>query len=184
MENRLEDWDKGSTKTQSEDQQTNEPQNNEPEDVLADQTPAQPIGNKEHVMRVLTLAGTVVVWIPFLFTIGTSLMVTTNQGQFLFDYLMPAELFPISLIGSLMLVAAAQMARYLRKTIGFSLVVSTVILFGGQIFAVQSGLAFGATEATGWVWGVILNTIVGYTLAQILIGVAAIKLTKRVFKRD
>lgn len=186
MENTPEDWDKDQPETQSEDQQ---------EDILHKDAPvlSQPqvqnrqnggTRDREYFMRVLAIIGTVIVWIPFIFTIATSVSGTTNQGQLLIDYLMPAELFPIALIGSLMLVVAAQMARYLRKTIGLSFVVALVLLFGGQIFSAQSGLAIGVVESTSWVWGVIFNTIIVYTLAQILIAVAGIMLIRHLFKRS
>ncbi len=186
MENTPEDWDKDQPESRAEDQQEDISLGDGP--VLSP-PPVQSRSNgssrdREYFLRLFAIIGTVIVWIPFVFTILTSVKGITMQGHLLIYYLMPAELFPIALIGSLMLVAAAQMARYLRKTIGLSFVVAIVLLFGGQIFAVQSGLAFGTTEATGWVWGVIYNTIIAYTLAQILIGVAGIRLVRRVFKRN
>ena len=66
---------------------------------------------KGALTRLLAVVGTVLVWIPILFTILTSVVGTVSSGMFRFDYLMPAELFPFAFVGALLLLWAAQRAR-------------------------------------------------------------------------
>ena len=75
--------------------------------------------NKGVLTKVLAMVGTILVWIPILFTILTSVIGTMSTNVFRFDYLMPAELFPVALVGNLLLLWAAQRARYQRKLIGW-----------------------------------------------------------------
>lgn len=60
--------------------------------------------NKKNVFtKILAITGTILTWIPILFTVITSIIGTIANRTFLFDFLMPAELFPIALVGSLLL---------------------------------------------------------------------------------
>ncbi|HHV36056.1 MAG TPA: hypothetical protein GXX59_10900, partial [Syntrophomonadaceae bacterium] len=57
--------------------------------------------NRGVLTKVLAVAGTVLVWIPILFTIITAVIGTIYARRVRFDFLMPAELFPIALVGAL-----------------------------------------------------------------------------------
>jgi hypothetical protein len=98
-----------------------------------------------------------------------------------FDFLMPAELFPIALVGALLLLWAAQRARSQRKLIGWGLVSMTAFLFGGQALAVVSGLASGAIEPTGWAWALVVASIALYTLALIGVCIAGVLLVRKLY---
>ncbi|MEA4882940.1 MAG: hypothetical protein VB144_04600 [Clostridia bacterium] len=130
--------------------------------------------------RLLAVVGTVLVWIPILFAVLTSIVVTISRGAFRFDYLMPAELFPIAFVGALLLLWAARRARSHQKLIGWGFGGAVAFLGGGQLYAVVSGLASGATEPTGWVWALVIASIALYSLALIEIGIAGILLVRKV----
>jgi len=100
--------------------------------------------------------------------------------MFRFDYLMPAELFPIAFVGALLLLWAARRARSHQKLIGWGFGSAIAFLGGGQLYAVVSGLASGATEPTGWVWALVMSLIALYSLALIEIGIAGILLVRKV----
>jgi hypothetical protein len=95
-----------------------------------------------------------------------------------FDFLMPAELFPVALVGALLLLWAAQRARSQRKLIRWGLVAMVVFLFGGQAIAIVSGLASGAVEPTGWPWALAISSIALYTLALIEVCIAGVLLVR------
>ncbi len=122
--------------------------------------------------RVLAVVGTILAWIPILFTALTSIVGTISSRMFRFDYLMPAELFPIAFVGALLLLWAARRARSHQKLIGWGFGSAIAFLGGGQLYAVVSGLASGATEPTGWVWALVMSLIALYSLALIEIGIA------------
>ncbi|HHY62453.1 MAG TPA: hypothetical protein GYA11_05645, partial [Firmicutes bacterium] len=73
---------------------------------------------KDVLTRILAILGTVLVWTPILFTVLTSIVGTISSRVFRFDYLMPAELFPIAFVGALLLLWAARRAKSHQKLIG------------------------------------------------------------------
>jgi len=130
--------------------------------------------------RLLAIVGTVLVWIPILFTVLTSIVGTISSRVFRFDYLMPAELFPVAIVGALLLLWAALRARSHQQLIGWGLGGAVVFLGGGQLYAVASGLASGAIEPTGWPWALVIASIALYSLALIEMGIAGILLVRTV----
>jgi membrane protease YdiL (CAAX protease family) len=138
--------------------------------------------NKGVFTKILAVAGTVLVWIPILAPVLFSLSRLLADRRFRFDYLIPAELFPVALFGGVLLLWAALRARRRRKLIGWGLGVAVALLVGSQGFAVVTGLASGETEAVGWMMAVALGGIVAYDLALVLIGVGGIFLLRDLFK--
>lgn len=132
--------------------------------------------------KILALAGTVLVWLPLLAPALFAVMRLIRAGRFLFDYLMPAELFPAVLLGGLLLLGAALRARSHRRLIGWSLGLAVVLLFGGQGLAVITGLASGATEPVGWPWALVIAAFIGYTLAVVALGVGGLLLCRVLFR--
>jgi hypothetical protein len=132
--------------------------------------------------RILAILGTVLVWLPILAPILFALGAFISAGLFRFDYLMPAELFPVALTGGLLLLWAAIRARSQRKLIGWGLGAAVALLFGGQGLAVVTGMASGAIEPPGWLMGIVLGMIVTYALALVAVGVGGILLLRQLFK--
>ena len=135
---------------------------------------------KRVLTRLLAVAGTILVWTPILFTILTSVVGTISSRTFRFDYLMPAELFPIAFAGALLLLWAARRAHSHQKLIGWGLGGAVAFLGGGQLYAIVSGLASRATEPTGWPWALLIASIALYSLALIEIGIAGVLLVREV----
>lgn len=101
--------------------------------------------------RMLAIAGTALVWFPILALVWLSASALLNGRMSRFDYLMPAELFLVSLTGGALLLWAALRSRSRRKLIGWGLGIAAGTLVGGQV------LASGETEPVGWVWAIILD---------------------------
>ena len=90
-------------------------------------------------------------WFPILAPVLLSMAVAIQGRMFRFDYLMPAELFPVALVGGCLLIWAALRARSRRRLIGWGLGIASSMLVGGQALAVVTGLASGESEpAGGW----------------------------------
>ena len=88
--------------------------------------------NRRILTKTLATLGTVLVWIPLLFTVVTSVIRTISTHILRFDYLMPAELFPIALVGALLLLWAAQRAHS-KQNLLVGLVGCVSFSFGGQL---------------------------------------------------
>lgn len=137
---------------------------------------------KDLLTKILAVIGTVLAGFPILATILTSLLGSIRSSMFRFDYLMPAELFPIAIAGGALLLWAALRARARRGLIGWGLGIAVGLLVGSQALAVASGLASGETEPVGWIWALVLGALVAYALALILVDVAGALLVRDLFR--
>jgi len=140
---------------------------------------------KDTLTKVLAVFGSVLIWFPILAPILLGFGALITRGRFLFDYLMPAELFLSALLGSGLLIWASlrSHSNSNSKLIGWGLVTAVVMLFGGQGIAVITGLASGATEPTAGLMALVLVPLGIYVLALIVIGIGGVKLTQNLFKR-
>ena len=134
--------------------------------------------------KVLAISGAVLVWFPIVATVVTAVVGSIRSRTLRFDYLMPAELFPVVLAGAGLLLWAALRARSRRELIGWGIAMMLVLLVGGQVVASATGLASGETEPAGWPWVLVIASIVGYTLVLVEIGIAGLLLIRDVFQRD
>jgi hypothetical protein len=115
--------------------------------------------------KIMALAGTVLMWMPIVFPVLLGAGAFISRGQVLFDYLMPAELFPCVLLGGLLLLWAAVRARSRRAWLAWSLGAAVVTLFGGQAYAFFVGLADGRIAAEGLPWALVIASLSLYTAA-------------------
>jgi cation transport ATPase len=131
--------------------------------------------------KVLALAGTLLVWFPILLPALLSLAIFLQARQFHFDYLMPAEFFPVVLAGGALLLWAAWRARLHRRPIAWSLGIAFGVLAAGMVLATTSGLASGETEPTG-IWGTIaLASILIYSAAVLWLAVSGARLVRDLY---
>jgi hypothetical protein len=140
------------------------------------------MGNKNSLTKALAIAGTALVWFPILAPLLLGLASLIADGRFRLDYLMPAELFLVVLVGGILLIWAALRVRKYQKLIGWCLGVAVVFLFSSQGLAVATGLASGAAEPAGWRLALVAAALAIYTLAVIAAGVGGILLLRELFK--
>ena len=136
------------------------------------------MGKTSVLTRGLAVIGTALVWLPLVLALMFGIVRTVEIGRLHGDWLLPAELFPLALVGGLMLLWAARRARSRLALIGWSLVVAVALLFGGQALAVVTGLASGETPAVGWQWAIVTAMIIGYAVATAVIGVGGLLLVR------
>jgi hypothetical protein len=132
--------------------------------------------------KIIAICGTVVAGLPLVFTILTAAVGSWMDKRFLFDWMMPAELFPFVLAGSALLVWAAWRAQWRRMWFAVGVVLLFVLLFGGQALAVVSGLADGSRPAQGVWWAIVVGSIALYDLVAVGLAVLGVQLSQRVFR--
>jgi len=138
--------------------------------------------NRNSVLtKILASLGTVLAWLPILATVLFSAAAFITRHKFLFDYLMPAELFPLALAGGGLLLWAALRARAHRGLIGGGLALAAGLLVGGQVLASITGLASGDTQPYGIWWALVFASIVVYSLAVVAIGIGGVLLLHDLF---
>lgn len=137
--------------------------------------------------RALTLflaaAGTLLAWLPLLAPFVLGAIAFVAHGVFRFDYLMPAELFPVAFIGAALLLWAAIRARARIRQVAWGMGISAASLAGGQGLAVVTGLASGAIDAAGWPLLAVLASLAIYALALLSVASAGILLLRDLLGR-
>ncbi len=133
---------------------------------------------KSSVSTVLAGLGTLLVWLPILLPLVLSLRFLIPSGRFRIDFLMPAELAPLYLLGALCLYVAARGAKTLSKSIAATSVAAIVFLIAAQGTAVLTGLASGEREAAGWPLYLCIAFLALYTITVILTGLLALRVNR------
>jgi hypothetical protein len=132
--------------------------------------------------KMLAITGTVLDWLPIIGTIVLSAVSTIGSGIFLFDFLMPAEFFPLAIGGSLLLLWAGLRAKRLARPISWALdgVIGFFVL--SQAVAILTGLSSGAVVNGGWQENLANGLLAGYVLSVIAMGVLGIRLVVSLFE--
>ncbi|MRS02223.1 hypothetical protein EG832_03185 [bacterium] len=131
------------------------------------------------ITKFLAITGTILVSIPILAPIVFTIIRLVSAGDFQLDYLMPAEIGLLVLIGGVLLIWAAIRSRLYLKWIAWSSGVAVFLILSGQGLAIVTGLASGQVEATGWQFRIVMASIVGYDLAVIALLIGGILLCIR-----
>jgi hypothetical protein len=127
--------------------------------------------------RGLALVGTFLMWIPLLVPVLLSLAALVVWRCFLFDFLMPAELFPLSILGFGLTLWAALRAHLHQKLIGWGFVIGLALLMLSQGIAIWTGLASGERQPTAQLLALVLVPYGMYVLALIASGLGGVWLT-------
>ena len=138
---------------------------------------------KYNLTRILVIMGTVLVWLPIAAPLLLGLLYSLRSGRLLIDFLMPAELFPVVLLGSGLLLWAALRVRAYHKLIGWALGIGIAALVGSQAIAEVTGLASGDIEQTGWQFVLVLSIFSLYDLCVVIIGVGGILLWRKLVQQ-
>jgi hypothetical protein len=135
--------------------------------------------------KILALSGTPLVCFPLLAPVFFSIVSFLRDRRLRLDYLLPADCFPIVLIGGLLVLAVALRARSHRRLIGGSLAVAAVAPAGGQgmAVAVATGMASGAVKPAGWPWVTAIACIIVCLAAVAVLGAGGLILSRRLFGR-
>lgn len=131
--------------------------------------------------KILAVAGTLLAWVPLLAPILFSAVALIQQRRLRLDYLMPAELFPVALVGGALLIWSSLRARSHTRLLLWSMLASIILLVGSQGVAVLSGLASGATEPAGLWFSVVLAMLLLYVAALIAVGIGGTLLLRELF---
>ena len=121
-------------------------------------------------------------WFPIFAALTTSVVGTIAHRVFRFDYLMPAELFPVAFVAGRPLMWAALRARSRRGLIGWGLGVAVGLLLGGWALDAVTGVTSGEIEPAVWFQASVVASIVIYSLALVEVGVAGVLLVRALFQ--
>jgi hypothetical protein len=140
------------------------------------------MSNRNTLTKVLASLGTLFVWVPVLAPIFFSLMRLLQAGRFQFDYLLPAELFPLAWLGGGLLIWAAIRARLRIRPIAISAALMVLLWLAASGVAIATGLASGRTEPVGPVMILVVVPLVLYSLAVLATAILGILLLRDLFQ--
>lgn len=132
------------------------------------------------MMKILTIIGTILLFVPFVFMVLTSIVGSIIRQKFLMDYLITMELFPVILIGSLMIVVVSFMAKINKKR---SIALTSLLclsLIAPQAIAVVTGIASGDTPPQGAMWLLILFLVLMYNVILTAVCVNAVRIYNKI----
>jgi hypothetical protein len=134
--------------------------------------------------RVLAIAGAVLLGLPVLAPFVLGLASLAGSGVFRFDFLLPAEVFPVPAAGFLAAFAAALIARRRRILIGAAFGAGLAALAGAQALAAASGLADGSRAAEGPLWYLAAGGLFGFMAALAVAAFGAGLLARDLFRPE
>jgi hypothetical protein len=140
------------------------------------------MGKRNLLTKILAIAGAVMVWLPILAPFVLGIVSLATDGVYRLDFLMPAELFPLVLIGGGLLYWADRRANSQQKLVGWSLILTVVFLISCQGLAVITGLASGEAEPAGFPLLAVTYLLACYILGVVAEGVGGFFLIKDLFK--
>jgi hypothetical protein len=122
------------------------------------------MGKHDTLAKSLAVVGTVLVILPLLapFVLGLGMMGTL--GGFRLDYLMPFEIYPVTVAGAALLVWAAFRAHARRGAVAVAIAVMFGALVLATISAQVTGIANSPEQLETWKY-VLTSTLAGISLA-------------------
>jgi hypothetical protein len=138
---------------------------------------------KDTFTKLLAITGTILIWLPFIAPVVFSIIRLVQSARFMFDYLLPAEIFFVALLGGALLIWAALRAKKWLKMVAWGLGISIALLLAAMGLASVTGLASGATEATGWQWVLVLGVLILCYLSMMVTGAGGILLIRDLYKK-
>ena len=134
-------------------------------------------------VRAVCVVGTIVVSVPVLAPLVFTRWGGLGTDHFNFDWLMPAELFPLAFLGGLVLLGVALRVHLHRALVAWGLGIAAASLVTGLGFASVSGLASGATQPVGPPMWFLAAMLAIYTAAVTEMAIAGIILSRDLMRR-
>ena len=134
--------------------------------------------------RISAIVGSVLLLFPVVFMLVTSIPGSIMRGAFLMDFLLPAELGLLVLLGALLLLAGAILAKRQVRAVAVTLGLMVFTLVGGQLLAVVSGLAHGDREPGDPIFLTVIASIILYDIFTLLLGIIGVRLALSLFRKE
>ena len=130
----------------------------------------------------LAIAGTVFVFLPIVLPIFFGLTRIVRGARFILDWLMPAELLPLVLIGAALLTWAALRAKMFRRWIILSIVIGLLLLGIGLTYATVTGMADGSVNPTTGMKVFAYGCVMLFDVGVLLTGIGGVLLLRRLYR--
>jgi len=133
------------------------------------------VEKKDMLAKILSIIGTVLVWIPILAPVIFGIASLATEGTFHFDYLMPAEFGMLVFAGGALLLLGA-----LRAGTWLVIIAPGIVIAAGSISILNT---FGDVEPGSMRWKIAMGLLITYLLATVVTGVGGVLLAMDQFKK-
>ncbi|MDP2183142.1 MAG: hypothetical protein Q8K99_11310 [Actinomycetota bacterium] len=139
---------------------------------------------KEHdvLARTLAILGTVLVVLPLIAPFALGLIVMGRPGGFRLDYLMPFEVYPVTIVGMALLVWASFRARARKGAVGIAIAVMLGGLVLAGVAAQVTGIANSEEQLETWRYALTIALGAVSLLGQVALIVEGSLLTRDLFR--
>jgi len=134
------------------------------------------------IAKVSGIFGLILVWFPVLATLIIGSVFSFQTGRFRLDYLMTAELFPLVILGGILLFLAAMLSNNRKLLYGLLLGLMLISFLGINIGALATGLASGEREPGDWATTLVTGLLVVYNVSLVMMCIYGVKLVVDLFK--
>ena len=134
------------------------------------------------VSKVLAIVGTALSLFPIAFMLFTSVVGSIDEGTFLMDYMLPAELGYLVVAGAALLLASAWGSPVDRRMIGIAGIAAIASFVLIIAVAVLSG-ANDSTDIPGWLIAILTALMILYDLCTAAIGIVGILYLRKLFRK-
>lgn len=117
------------------------------------------MGKRDALTKTLAVAGTVLVALPLLAPFLLGLVSIGRLGGFRLDYLMPFEVYPVTVVGMILLAWAAMRAKIRQRAV----MICIAVMLGGLLLLSVSAQATGIadSEVTLETWRYVVTSAFG-----------------------
>jgi hypothetical protein len=136
------------------------------------------------VVKVLSIVGSILVLVPILFMLVTSVFGSIAEGTFLMDFLLPAELGYLVVAGAALLLLGAWRSKPYRLWILVGCLAAVAMFVLMSVYAVLSGLADGSVGEDSVQFYVVIGMCLAYDLMTVWIGFAGILHVVNLFRKS
>lgn len=141
---------------------------------------AKPKGLK--LARAAAIAGAILSWLPIAAMAATGIVGSIGARRLRVDWLMPAELFPLALAGFILLFLAATKLKAMRVALAAGFGVAIAALGCAQLYAVASGIASGAKEASSGQLALLYGGLGAFDLGLLFTAIMGTRLVGRAMR--
>ena len=136
------------------------------------------------ILPIVLIIGVILLWGPVAFSIlATVVHFFVSSGQFVFDFLIPLEVFPVIVLGELFISNYCAKKGFPWKFLIFLTISTVASYFLISIVATLSGLASGTNDISDvpYAFAGIILLVVLYWVSFVWIGVKGIKQVHNLF---
>lgn len=128
--------------------------------------------------RVLAVIGVVLLLAPILLPVAFSLRSVGRPGGYMIDYLMPFEVYPVAVVGLILVLAASLVAQLRRGRVGTCIGVMLGGVVLGGVAAQLTGIANSVETLEAWRYGLVFGFGALSLIGQVALAVVGVQLVR------